>query len=48
LAAAYNDNVLLVDGVKEGDIVVTAGVHMLHAGQKVKVLQPQLVVGSAK
>jgi RND family efflux transporter MFP subunit len=48
LAAAYNDNVLLADGVKEGDIVVTAGVHMLHAGQKVKVLQPQLVVGSAK
>jgi hypothetical protein len=48
LAAAYNDTVLLVDGVKEGDVVVTAGVHMLHPGQKVKVLQPQLVVGSAK
>ena len=34
--------------VKEGDVVVTAGVHMLHPGQKVKVLQPQMVVGSAK
>ena len=48
LAAAYHDTVLLADGIKEGDVVVTAGVHMLHAGQKVKVLQPQLVVGSAK
>jgi len=48
LGAAYNDTVLLADGVKEGDVVVTAGVHMLHPGQKVKVLQPQLVVGSAK
>jgi RND family efflux transporter MFP subunit len=48
LAAAYKDSVLVADGVKEGDVVVTAGVHMLHPGQKVKALQPQLVVGSAK
>jgi RND family efflux transporter MFP subunit len=48
LAAAYKDTVLIADGVKEGDVVVTAGVHMLHPGQKVKVLQEQVVLGSAK
>lgn len=36
LAAAQNDTVLVADGLKDGEIVVTAGVHMLHPGQKVK------------
>jgi hypothetical protein len=27
-------------------VIVTAGVHMLHAGQKVKVAQPETIVGS--
>ena len=35
LAAAENDTVLVADGLKDGEIVVTAGVHMLHDGQKV-------------
>ncbi len=48
LAAAHKDSVLLAEGVKEGDVIVTAGVHLLHQGQKVKVLQPEIVVGSAK
>ena len=48
LAAAYKDTALVADGVKEGDVVVTAGVHMLHPGQKVKLLQAQAMVGSAK
>ena len=32
----------------EGEIVITAGVHMLHPGQKVKVPQPEIVLGSAQ
>jgi multidrug efflux system membrane fusion protein len=36
LASAQNDSVLIADGLREGEIVVTAGVNQLHAGQKVK------------
>jgi RND family efflux transporter MFP subunit len=36
LGAAQRDTVLVVEGVKEGDIVVTAGVTQLQKGQKVK------------
>ena len=38
LGAAQNDSVLIAGGLDGGETVVTAGVHMLHAGQKVKVL----------
>ena len=36
LGAAEKDTVLIADGLKPGDIVVTAGVNLLNAGQKVK------------
>jgi RND family efflux transporter MFP subunit len=36
LGSAQDDRVLIVSGLKGGETVVTAGVHMLHAGQKVK------------
>jgi RND family efflux transporter MFP subunit len=35
LAQAQNDGVLVGRGLRDGELVVTAGVHMLHAGQKV-------------
>ncbi|MBE9610590.1 efflux RND transporter periplasmic adaptor subunit [Chitinilyticum piscinae] len=35
---AYRDNLVLVRGVKAGEQVVTAGVHLLQEGQKVSVL----------
>jgi len=38
LGAAQNDHVLVTSGLVGGETVVTAGVHMLHAGQKVKVV----------
>lgn len=38
LAAAENDSVLVTDGLKDGEVVVTAGVHMLHEGQKVAIV----------
>jgi RND family efflux transporter MFP subunit len=37
LGAAQNDHVLIAGGLTQGETVVTAGVHMLFAGQKVKV-----------
>lgn len=46
--AAYKDSVQVAEGVEEGDVVVTAGAHLLYAGQKVKVMQPALVVGRAQ
>jgi RND family efflux transporter MFP subunit len=46
LAAAHKNTVLVAEGVNEGDVIVTAGVNMLHVGQKVKVVQPEIVVGS--
>ena len=33
----YGDNTVRVDGLSDGDIVVTAGVHKLHEGQSVRV-----------
>lgn len=36
LAGAQNDAVLVSSGIDAGETVVTAGVHMLHAGQRVK------------
>jgi RND family efflux transporter MFP subunit len=46
LAAAHKDSVLVAEGLDEGEVVVTAGVHMLQAGQSVKVLPSQLMIGS--
>jgi RND family efflux transporter MFP subunit len=36
LGAVQNDQVVVAGGLAHGETVVTAGVHMLHAGQKVK------------
>jgi RND family efflux transporter MFP subunit len=36
LGSAQNDTVLIAGGLRDGEVVVTAGVHMLHTGQKVK------------
>ena len=36
LGSAQNDSVLVAHGLQGGETVVTAGVHMLHEGQKVK------------
>jgi RND family efflux transporter MFP subunit len=36
LGSAQNDSVLVVDGLKGGETVVSAGVHMLQAGQRVQ------------
>jgi membrane fusion protein, multidrug efflux system len=35
------DTVVVIQGIETGDIVVTAGVHALHPGQKVRLLRPQ-------
>lgn len=43
LGSAQDDKVLVVDGLAGGETVVTAGVHMLHAGQKVAVVAPTVV-----
>lgn len=48
LAAAHKNSVLVAAGLKDGEVVVTAGVHMLHPGQKVKVVQPEIVIGSVQ
>jgi len=36
LGAAHNEHVLVSGGLVNGETVITAGVHMLHAGQQVK------------
>jgi RND family efflux transporter MFP subunit len=36
LGAVQNDSVLVTEGLAGGETVVTAGVHMLHVGQRVK------------
>jgi RND family efflux transporter MFP subunit len=36
LGSAQNDAVLIAGGLRDGEVVVTAGVHMLHAGQRVR------------
>lgn len=50
LGAAQNDSVLIVSGLKGGEIVVTAGVHQLHADQLVKLLDQAAIAapGGAK
>lgn len=40
LGSAQHDQVLIASGLAAGETVVTAGVHMLHAGQKVKAVDP--------
>lgn len=41
LGSAHNDSVGVARGLQGGETVVTAGVHMLHVGQKVKVAAMQ-------
>jgi RND family efflux transporter MFP subunit len=41
LGSARNDVVLIASGLTGGETVVTAGVHMLHAGQRVKTVAAQ-------
>ncbi|WP_035880079.1 efflux RND transporter periplasmic adaptor subunit [Cupriavidus sp. BIS7] len=50
LGAAQNDNVIVVGGLAGGETVVSAGVHMLQAGQQVKVAEAVSVAkaGGAK
>lgn len=38
VAAVQNDSVLIAAGLAGGETVVTAGVHMLHAGQRVRIV----------
>jgi membrane fusion protein, multidrug efflux system len=40
LGSAQGDSVIVSAGLAGGETVVTAGVHMLHAGQKVRVMAP--------
>jgi RND family efflux transporter MFP subunit len=37
LGAAQRDSVLIAEGLQDGDVVVTAGANLLHAGQQVKI-----------
>lgn len=48
LGAAQGDSVIVNAGLKEGERVVTAGAHLLHAGQKVRVLDPAAMAGAKK
>ncbi len=50
LGAAQNDSVIVVEGLAGGETVVSAGVHMLQAGQQVKVAEAVAVAkaGGAK
>lgn len=48
LGGAQGDSVIVTSGLKGGETVVTAGVHMLFAGQKVKVVPPAQNVAQAK
>ena len=54
LGSAQDDSVLIADGLAGGETVVTAGVHMLYAGQKVRAvdkipveLEVQTVAGAS-
>ncbi len=40
LLTAQNDEAIINGGLKDGDVVVTAGVSLLHTGQKVKAVGP--------
>lgn len=48
LGAAQNDEVLVRSGIAPGEIVVTAGVHMLHAGQPVKTSEAAAVAQASR
>jgi hypothetical protein len=37
-----NDTAAISDGVRDGELIATAGVHKLEAGQKVKPVAPAL------
>jgi len=43
VAHVARDSVLVSEGLADGDIVVTAGAHLLHPGQKVKLPEPDLL-----
>lgn len=45
LGAAHDDSVIVTGGLAGGETVVTAGVHMLHAGQQVKTLDAAVAAG---
>lgn len=43
---AFGDNkVRVTSGINNGDIIVTAGVHKLRAGQKVRLLEDERING---
>jgi len=48
LGGAQSDSVLIAGGLAGGEKVVTAGVHMLHAGQRVKELVERAVGAGAR
>jgi RND family efflux transporter MFP subunit len=48
LGSAQDDNVLIAGGLQGGETVVTAGVHMLRAGQKVKTVAGGQAVAKAQ
>lgn len=48
LGSPQKDSVLVDAGLKGGEIVVTAGVHMLKAGQRVRIVEATTQAGSAK
>jgi len=41
IARWRNDTAAIASGVKEGELIATAGVHKLEHGQKVKLQLPQ-------
>lgn len=48
LAAVQNDSVLIATGLVDGETVVTAGVHMLHPGQRVRIVAAPSYTREAK
>ena len=48
LGSAQDDSVSIAQGLQGGETVVTAGVHMLHAGQKVKTVAAAQAVAKAQ
>jgi RND family efflux transporter MFP subunit len=48
LGSAHDDSVLIASGLRGGEAVVTAGVHMLHDGQKVKTVAAAQAVAKAQ
>lgn len=48
LAGAQGNRVIVASGLKPGDVVVTAGVHVLTAGQKVTLYREPAVAGGAR